>query len=143
MQSALLLFRISRAARVNSSYPVRLVGKLLCLVYLILVEWTWGIELPWATVVGPRLRIFHGTGLVVNAKSKIGADVTIRQGVCIGSRFLSDDCPHLGDRSEYGANAIVIGDISIGEDSKIGAGAVVLTDVPANRVAVGNPARLV
>ena len=44
---------------------------------------------------------------------------------------------------DVGANAIVIGPIMIGDDVAIGAGAVVLKDVPANCVAVGNPARII
>ncbi|MBL7956618.1 MAG: serine acetyltransferase, partial [Flavobacteriales bacterium] len=49
--------------------------------------------------------------------------------------------PRFGDRVDIGANAVVIGPITIGDDALIGAGAVVVKDVPPNCVAVGNPAR--
>lgn len=50
--------------------------------------------------------------------------------------------PTLGNRVYVGANACLLGPITIGDDAKIGAGAVVLCDVPAGWTAVGNPARL-
>ncbi|WP_045730724.1 sugar O-acetyltransferase [Pseudarthrobacter chlorophenolicus] len=49
----------------------------------------------------------------------------------------------IGDNVWLGGGAIVLPGVSIGENSVIGAGAVVTRDVPANVVAVGNPARVV
>lgn len=143
IQLALLLFRIARKVRTGSGPASKIFGRPLCLLYLIIVEWTWGIELPWATSVGARLRIFHGTGIVVNGDSRIGNDVVLRQGVCIGARASTGPSPTLGDRVQVGAGAIILGGVNIGDDVRIGAGAVVLADVPAGSVAVGNPARVV
>ncbi|CAM5703436.1 sugar O-acetyltransferase [Streptomyces hirsutus] len=47
----------------------------------------------------------------------------------------------IGDNVWIGGGAIVLAGVTIGENSVIGAGAVVTKDVPANVVAVGNPAR--
>lgn len=47
------------------------------------------------------------------------------------------------DNVWLGGGVIVIGGVTIGENSVIGAGAVVVKDVPANVVAVGNPARVI
>lgn len=49
----------------------------------------------------------------------------------------------LGDNVWLGGGVIVCPGVSIGENSVIGAGAVVTKDVPANVVAVGNPARVI
>jgi len=49
----------------------------------------------------------------------------------------------IGDNVWLGGGAIVLPGVSIGDNSVIGAGAVVTNDVPANSVAVGNPARVV
>ncbi|MET2718860.1 sugar O-acetyltransferase [Streptomyces harbinensis] len=49
----------------------------------------------------------------------------------------------IGDNVWLGGGAIVLPGVSIGDNSVIGAGAVVTRDVPANVVAVGNPARVV
>ncbi len=45
--------------------------------------------------------------------------------------------------ASIGANATVLGGITIGEGAMVGAGAVVTHDVPAGALVVGNPARLV
>ncbi|MFF3497344.1 sugar O-acetyltransferase [Streptomyces sp. NPDC002795] len=47
----------------------------------------------------------------------------------------------VGDNVWLGGGAIVCPGVTIGDNSVIGAGAVVTRDVPANVVAVGNPAR--
>ncbi|MEU4144965.1 sugar O-acetyltransferase [Streptomyces parvulus] len=47
----------------------------------------------------------------------------------------------IGDNVWLGGGAVVLPGVTIGDNSVIGAGAVVTKDVPANVVAVGNPAR--
>ncbi|MFH8224476.1 sugar O-acetyltransferase [Streptomyces sp. NPDC018057] len=49
----------------------------------------------------------------------------------------------VGDNVWLGGGAIVLPGVTIGDNSVVGAGAVVTKDVPANAVAVGNPARVV
>jgi maltose O-acetyltransferase len=49
----------------------------------------------------------------------------------------------VGDNVWLGGGAIVLPGVTIGDNSVIGAGAVVTRDIPANVVAVGNPARVV
>ena len=89
-----------------------------------------GCELPWSVRAGPRLRIFHGFGLVVNPRTRIGADCTLRQCTTLGARLCSSDAPTLGDRVDVGWNSVVLGEIHIGDDVRIGAGAVVVRSVP-------------
>lgn len=140
----MLLFRTAHLLRSN------IVSFLLFLPYFILyrllVEWTWCIELPWKTRIGPGFRIDHGQALVVNDHTIFGAGCTVRNSTTIGNKRLKDgtysEAPRFGDRVDIGANAVIIGPIHIGDDVAIGAGAVVLKDVPARHVAVGNPARL-
>lgn len=110
--------------------------------YRLVVEWVLTIEIPWQVEVGPRLRLFHGAGIVINPAAKLGADVVIRQGVTVGNRRTDFDCPVVHDGCELGAYCAVLGDISVGPGAKIGAHAVVIESVPQNAVAVGNPARV-
>jgi maltose O-acetyltransferase len=49
----------------------------------------------------------------------------------------------IGDNVWLGGGAIVMPGITIGENTVVGAGAVVTKDLPANVVAVGNPARVI
>jgi maltose O-acetyltransferase len=49
----------------------------------------------------------------------------------------------IGDNVWLGGGAIVLPGVTIGENTVVGAGAVVTRDLPADVVAVGNPARVV
>ena len=118
----------------------------LFVLYRVIVEWFLGIELPWKTRIGARFRIDHGQALIVNDSTVFGAGCTVRNSTTIGNRKMKDGTysrsPHFGDRVDIGANAVIIGPITIGDDVAIGAGAVVLKDVPSQHIAVGNPARI-
>lgn len=119
----------------------------LFLLYRVVVEWFLCIELPWKTRIGPGFRIDHGQALIINDGTVFGAGCTVRNSTTIGNKRLKDGsysrAPILGDRVDIGANAVIIGPITIGDDAAIGAGAVVVRDVPAGHVAVGNPARTI
>lgn len=137
-QFILVLFRLAQCAHGTPLYPV------LVIVYKLIVEWILGVELPASTRVGPRLRIRHGFGCVVNPRSVIGADCELRQGVTIGNLGDADGvCPQLGDGVSVGANATILGAVSIGNCARVGAGAVLLIDVPEGSTAVGVPAKVV
>lgn len=49
----------------------------------------------------------------------------------------------IGDNVWLGSGAIVLPGVTIGENTVVGAGSVVTKDLPANVVAVGNPARVI
>lgn len=49
---------------------------------------------------------------------------------------------HIGKNVWIGAGALIMPGITIGDNSVIGAGSVVTKDVPANVIAVGNPAKV-
>lgn len=49
---------------------------------------------------------------------------------------------HIGNNVWIGAGAVIVPGVNIGENSVIGAGSVVTKDIPANVVAVGNPAKV-
>lgn len=141
----LLLFRIAHLLRKNVLVAVLFFWYFI--LYRVGVEWFLGIELPWKTRIGPGFRVDHGQALVVNDGTVFGAGCTVRNSTTIGNKRLKEGgysrAPRFGDRVDVGANAIIIGPITIGDDVAIGAGAVVLKDVPANSVAVGNPARII
>ena len=48
----------------------------------------------------------------------------------------------IGNNVWLGGNCVICPGVTIGDNSVIGAGSVVVRDVPANRVAVGNPCRV-
>jgi serine acetyltransferase len=140
-QAVLVLFRLAQAAR-GGPLPgrARLLAAPVGVLYRVVVEWLLGVELPWGTRVGRRLRIEHGVGLVVNAYTTIGDDVIVRQNVTIGNNGTDLECPRIEDGVDVGAGAVILGDIVVGARSRIGANAVVVKNVSPDAVAVGVPA---
>jgi serine O-acetyltransferase len=103
-----------------------------------------GIEIHPAAIIGRRLFIDHGMGVVIGSTAEIGDDVTLYQGVTLGGTSLERDVkrhPTLGRDVIVGAGAHVLGPIMVGEGARIGANAVVLHDVPARATMVGIPAK--
>lgn len=103
------------------------------------------IEIHPGAQIGRRVFIDHGFGVVIGETAVISDDVTIYQGVTLGGtgKGKGKRHPTIGNCVVIGAEAIILGNITIGENSRIGAGAVVTKSVPPNSTAVGNPARIV
>ena len=106
--------------------------------------WT-GIEIHPGAVIGRRLVIDHGTGIVIGETAELGDDVLLYQGVTLGGtgKDTGKRHPTLGSNVMVGAGAKVLGPITIHDNARIAAGAVVLQEVPANATAVGVPAQIV
>ena len=106
-----------------------------------LISWlAKGIEtltIPKTVKIGKGLLLFHSYGTILNARS-IGEDCRIVHNVTLGDK--NGFTPKIGDRVEILPNAVIVGDITIGNDCVIGPGAVVYKSIPANCVVVGNPA---
>ena len=125
----------------------RLVRIPLSLLYRFLykwVEWTCGISIPYTVRLGRRVRIWHHSGIIINAYS-IGNDVIMRQNTTMGITARGDDIaiPTIGDRVDIGSGVCIVGDVVVGNDSQIGANTLVISDVPAGASVVGVPARIV
>ena len=138
-----LIVKAYRCAHIGrtGSLAVRVLSVPYLIFYRLFIEWFMGVEIPPLTQIGQGLGVYHGQGLVINNKSVIGNDCTLRHGVTIGNKGTDESCPVLEDGVDVGANALILGAITIGRGAVIGAGAVVTKDVAANSVMVGNPAR--
>lgn len=103
-----------------------------------------GIEIHPGAMLGRRLFIDHGMGVVIGETAVVGDDVLLFHGSTLGGRSMTQGKRHptLGDRVTVGAGAKVLGPVWIGDDAQIGANAVVVKDVPDGGVAVGVPARV-
>ncbi|TYC51811.1 transferase [Zoogloea oleivorans] len=106
------------------------------------VEWFCGITILHSTRIGRRVRIWHHSGIVINAEV-VGDDVVIRQNTTIGEIVGKVGRPVIGDGVDIGCGAVILGPVCIGRNAFIGANAVVLSNVPDDAVAVGVPARVI
>jgi putative colanic acid biosynthesis acetyltransferase WcaB len=144
-----LILLLFRSAQLSARLPIflNLIGKIYRGIYQLIVEWILGIELPWDTQVGRDLKLQHGRGLVVNHGTIIGDCCIIRHLTTIGNKKLADgsysNCPIIGNDVDIGANATIIGGLTIGDGAVIGAAAVVVKDVPPYTIVAGNPARAI
>ncbi|MCG3087860.1 serine O-acetyltransferase [Sporosarcina cyprini] len=104
-----------------------------------------GIEIHPGAVIGRRLFIDHGMGIVIGETCEIGDDVTLYQGVTLGGtgKEKGKRHPTLHNNVLVASGAKVLGSITIGENSKVGAGSVVLKDVPPDSTVVGIPGKVV
>ena len=100
-----------------------------------------GIEIHPGAVIGRRLFIDHGMGIVIGETSIIGDDCTIYHGVTLGGtgKEKKKRHPTLKNNIIVGCGAKVLGNIVISDNVKIGANSVVLKDVPKNSTVVGIP----
>jgi len=122
-----------------------------------------------STVIRPPLYVDYGVHIRVGARTFVNfglvaldvAEITIGDDVQIGSNveLLTPVHPlepgprrnkleaakpiRVGNNVWLGGGAIVCPGVSIGENTVVGAGAVVTKDLPANVLAVGNPARAI
>ncbi len=121
------------------------------------------------TAIRPPLRVDYGSNIRIGARSfanfglvaldvapiVIGDDVQIGTNVQLltpthpvdpelrRAKWEAAEPITIGDNVWLGSGAIVLAGVTIGENTVVGAGAVVTRDLPANVVAVGNPARVI
>jgi serine O-acetyltransferase len=109
-------------------------------------RWATGIEIHPGAIIGRRVFIDHGMGVVIGETAEVGDDCTIYQGVTLGGTTLyrgTKRHPTLGAGVVVGAGAKVLGGFTVGAGAKVGSNAVVVKEVPAGATVVGIPGRIV
>lgn len=134
----IVLCRLSRAAMLHK---IPFVPQFLTYLNLVL----FGLEVAPRCEIGPGIFFPHPTGTVIGAW-RIGSNVTIFQGVTLGSRELDMGFdprlrPDIGNSVVLGAGAKILGGIPIGDHVTVGANAVVVRAVEGGATVVGIPAR--
>ncbi len=104
-----------------------------------------GVEIHPGATIGRRVTIDHGMGVVIGETAEIGDDVHMYHGVTLGGDTNEPIKRHptVEDGVQIGANATLLGAITIGENAAVGAGSVVNTDVETETTVAGVPARRV
>lgn len=140
-----VVLRLIRARRSRSRLARRLALELLAL---------YGIDWPATVEIGPRLSLQHrALGTTVLPHTRIGADVTLYQGVMLGDAVpwlhRHDDRPSVivEDGAVICTGAVVGGTperpVIVGRDTVVGANAVLSRSTGVGEVWAGNPARCV
>jgi serine O-acetyltransferase len=135
---ALLLYRLNhRLWKLGLKWPARFLAAI--------ARWLTGIEIHPGAVIGRRLFIDHGMGVVIGETTVIGDDCTLYHGVTLGgiSWQKGKRHPTLGHNVVIGAGAKILGPIIISDGARIGSNSVVLKNVPSNATVVGVPGRIV
>ncbi|MFN8893249.1 MAG: serine O-acetyltransferase EpsC, partial [Betaproteobacteria bacterium] len=104
-----------------------------------------GIEIHPGAVIGRRVFIDHGMGLVIGETAEVGDECTLYHGVTLGGTSLDKGAkrhPTLGRGVIVSAGAKVLGGFTVGDGARVGSNAVLLQPVPAGATAVGIPARI-
>lgn len=123
-------------------------GLLPYLYYRVLLNhyrFRYGFDISPTTRIGPGLYLGHFGGVVISPYAVLGSNINIAQGVTVGatSRGANKGAPTLEDRVWVGANAILVGRITVGREALIAPGAYVNFDVPPGAVVLGNPGQIV
>jgi serine O-acetyltransferase len=135
---AIWMYRLAHALWVHKfHFPARLISHI--------ARWLTGVEIHPGAIIGRRVFIDHGMGVVIGETAEVGDDVLIYKGVVLGGVSLEKTKRHptIGNGVVLGTDAIVLGPIDVGDNAQIGSGSVVVKPVPAYATVVGVPGRVV
>lgn len=98
-------------------------------------------QIPYDTNIGKGFYLAHFGRVIIHPKSVIGYNVNVSTGVVIGTQFRGKrkGAPTIGNFVWIGANAIIVGNVNIGNNVLIAPGAYVNFDVPDGSIVIGNP----
>lgn len=104
-----------------------------------------GVEIHPGAVIGRRVFIDHGMGVVIGETAVVGDDCLIYKGVVLGGTTpeRTKRHPTIGKGVTIGSNACILGAVDIGDGARIGSGSVVIKDVEEYGTVVGIPGRTV
>lgn len=114
---------------------------------------------PFYTDCGKNIHVGAGTFFNSGCKFQDQGGIFIGENVLIGHNVVIATLNHLvdpslrsgmiprpviiGNRVWIGSNSTILPGVTIGDNSIVGAGSVVTKDIPANKIAVGNPAKVI
>lgn len=107
-----------------------------------------GADVAPDAVVGPGLRLFHPTGVVIGPGVTVGPGCSIQSGVVVGGTGGpvrgANGAPVVGRDVHLGSGAKVVGQVTIADGVSVGANAVVIRSVAEpGALVVGVPAHVV
>ena len=91
--------------------------------------------------IGKGLYLGHPYNIFVCQNAVLGADCNLNKGASIRTKE-PGDIPKLGDRVWVGVNAVIEGNITIGDNVLIAPNVYVNRDVPSDSIVIGNPCQV-
>jgi serine O-acetyltransferase len=127
--------------KTSKSNPIGLLAR----IWYKRLQVKYGYQIPFTAKIGKGLFLGHFGNIVINQGVSMGENCNIAQGVTLGYISVGDKkgCPKIGDRVWIGANAVVVGNISIGNDVLIAPLTFVNFDVPEGSTVMGNPGKII
>ena len=103
------------------------------------------IQIPARTSIGEGFYIGHLGRVIINPNAKLGKNINVAAGVTIGAenRGKRKGSPSIGDDCWIGTNAVIVGNIKIGNDVLIAPLTYVNFDVPDHSIVIGNPGKII
>ena len=119
--------------------------KLYYTVKLKLLSHKTNIQIPARTEIGEGFYIGHSGRVIINPEAKLGKNMNIATGVTIGyeNRGKRKGAPQFDGNCWIGTNAVIVGNVRIGEDVLIAPLSFVNFDVPPHSIVIGNPAKII
>lgn len=104
----------------------------------------YGFQIYPETQIGDGFYLGHWGTVIINKNTIIGKNCNIAPGVVIGqtNRGKRMGVPVIGDNVWIGSNAVIVGNIRIGNNVLIAPCSYVTTDVPDNSIVSCNPATI-
>lgn len=114
-------------------------------VRLKLMSYKTQIQIPARTEISEGFYIGHSGRVIIHPDAILGKNINVGTGVTIGceNRGKRKGAPQLEGNCWIGTNAVVVGNIKIGQDVLIAPLSYVNFDVPSHSVVIGNPAKIV
>jgi len=84
-----------------------------------------------------------GKGTKIGNQVNIGHNVKIGKNVMIIAGAVICGSVEIGDNAWIGPGAKILNKVKIGKGARVGIGSVVIKDIPENKTAIGNPARII
>jgi serine O-acetyltransferase len=95
-----------------------------------------GADIGHRAVIGPGLRIYHPSGVVISESARIGSNLTVQSSSTIAGSTV------IGDNVTIGPGARVFANVQIDDNCHLGANAVLTQSIPGEgMVLVGIPAK--
>lgn len=122
-------------------HPIGMMAR----IFFKLLQVRFGFQIPHIAKISGGLFMGHYGGIVISNEAVIGENCNIAQGVTIGriNKGPRKGAPKIGNRVWIGPNAVLSGNIIIGDNVLIAPLSFVNMDVPSNSVVIGNPAHII